>query len=456
MNVTRRKVLVSAGAGAVGLLALRTIATGAAGAPLTLEFWGGAVDDFRQDQLKVWAAEHPTRKVSFHAAAAVGTGVPAQRKMAAAVAAHKAPHVADVDRFQIATYVNWGMFRALDDHIRRDKYDLSLFASPVLEEAMGFDGKSYGLPSSVDNRLLYWNKDLFTKAGLDPDQPPTTWGQLRTMALQLTGRGGRGALERIGFHPAEGQATLHPFAWQNGGAFQSPDGKSATLPQASNQDALQWLVDLTRDLGGWGAVAGFRDTWKGGAQHPFLAGQLAMQYQVDGWAGDVVARYRPGLGFGVAPLPVRQAGDAPLTWSGGYSYVMSRESKNADAGWDLIKWLLSEPGWTAACEQASVKAQAQAGVFLPGMTGQPGLDRRLAARYQTGRPDLDAVPRQASALMEHSRFRELSIAAAELWDGTMRAQMAALSGTKSVRQTLEENNAIVQRALDQSWIFVPR
>jgi multiple sugar transport system substrate-binding protein len=394
--------------------------------------------------------------VNFHTAAAVGTGVEAQRKMAAAVAANKAPHVADVDRFQIATYVNWRMFRPLDDVLKRDRVDLAAFAAPVLEEAVGLDGKTYGLPSSVDNRLLYWNKDRFAQAGLDPERPPATWDQLRAYALQLTRRGPRGGPEQLGFHPAAGQATLHPFAWQNGGAFQSPDGKAATLPLAPNQDALQWLADLTRDLGGWGALAGFRDTSKAGAQHPFLTGELAMQYQVDGWAGDVVARHRPDFRFGVAPPPVRRDGDPPLTWSGGYSYVIGREATSADAAWDLIKWLVSEAGWTAAWDGAVARANAQAGLFVPGMTGQPALDRRLAARYQTGQPALDAVPQQAAALMEHSRFRELSVAAADLWDGATRAHTEALSGAKGVRQALEDNNALVQRALDQAWVFVPR
>jgi ABC-type glycerol-3-phosphate transport system substrate-binding protein len=425
-------------------------------APLTLEVWGGVAEELRQDQLKAWTAQHPNRKVNFHDAAAVGTGLEAQRKMAAAVAAHKAPHVVDVDRFQIATYVNWRMFRPLDEYLKRDKYDLAAFAASALEEAKGLDGKTYGLPSSVDNRLLYWNKDLFAQAGLDPEQPPATWEQLRAVALRLTRRGPRGGLEQLGFHPAEGQSTLHTFAWQSGGAFQSQDGRAATLPLAPNQDALQWMADLTQEAGGWASVASFRDTWRDGAQHPFLLGQLAMQYHLDSWAGDVVARHRPELRFGVAPLPVRQTGDAPLTWTGGYSYAMSREAKNSDVAWDLVKWLVSETGWTTAFEAAVARANMQAGGFVPGMTGQPALDRRLAERYQTGRPALDAVPQLASAIMGHSRIRELSIAAADLWDGTIRAQVAALSGTRSARQALEENNALVQRALDQAWTFAPR
>jgi ABC-type glycerol-3-phosphate transport system substrate-binding protein len=321
---------------------------------------------------------------------------------------------------------------------------------------MGFDGRHYGLPSSVDNRLLYWNKEQFAQAGLDPERAPATWEELRAFAVRLTRRGGRTGLERLGFHVGAGQASLHTFAWQNGGGFQSLDGKTATLPQAPNQDALQWLSDLMADQGGWPAAAAFRDSWSYQEQHPFLTGQLAMQYQLDSWTGEVLAKYRPGTPFGVAPLPARKAGDAPLTWSGGYSYMMGRDVKHADAAWELVKWLVSEAGWTAAYDGEQTRARAVGGVFVPGMTGQPELDRQLHARYQTGVPALDRVPQVAAEQMPHSRLRELSVAAADLWDAVMRAQTEAVSQAKGPRQALDDGNAFVQRALDQAWIFVPR
>ena len=274
--------------------------------------------------------------------------------------------------------------------------------------------------------------------------------------MRLTRHGGRSGLERLGFHSQEGQSSLHTFSWQSGGGFQSPDGRVATLPLAANQDALQWLVDLMRDQGGWRQAAAFRDGWRQGAQHPFLTGQLAMHYQLDRWAGEVIAGQRPDLRFGVAPLPVKQAGDAPLTWSGGYSYVMARDVRQPEAAWELIKWLVSEEGWTVAYEGEKGRAGVSGGVYLPGMTGQPALDRQLLDRYKTERPALDRVPELAAELMQHTRFRELSVAAADLWDGVMRAQAEPVSQAKSVRQALEDNNALVQRALDQAWIFAPR
>ena len=454
MKFTRRGVVLTGALGA--LAAAGAVAAGGAArsrGQVTLEVWGGPNGDQRQDQIKAWTGTHPNVKVSFRASPAVGTGSVAQSKFAAAVAGGKAPQVADIDRFQVATYVNWHLLRPLDEHIRRDRYDLGRFAPAVLEEAMGFDRQLYGLPSNVDVRLLYWNKEHFAQAGLDPEQPPATWEQLREVAVRLTRGSARAGLERLGFHPGEGQASLHTFAWQSGGGFQSTDGKTATLPQAPNQEALQWLVELARDQGGWPAATAFRNTWKSGSQHPFLSGQLAMQYQLDGWPGEVVARHRPDLAFGVAPLPVRQDGDPPLTWSGGYSYVMARQAQHPELSWDLIKWLVSEAGWTAGCDGALARARAGGGVYLPGMTGQPALDRHLSARYATDRPALDRVAEAAAEAMTHTRFRELSVAAADLWDGVARAQAEALSQAKPVKRALEENNALVQRALDQAWVL---
>lgn len=450
-----RRTLILGGAVVAGGLGVRTLLAGS-GPGLgssTIEFWGGPNGDLRQAQVKAWTAKHPV-KVSFKAVGATAAGVAAMRTFAAAVAAGKAPDVVDFDRFQVASYVNWHMFRPLDDFFARDKLGRARFAAPALQESVALDGKSYGLPSSLDVRLLYWNKDLFAQAGLDPERPPATWSDLRAAAGKLAARSGA-AVTRLGFDSLAGQASLHPFAWQNGGGFQAPDARTATLPLPPNRDALQWLVDLAREQGDWPAVKAFRDKWSGsGAQHPFLAGQLAMEYELDGFAGETIARYRADAPFGVAPLPVRQGGDAPLTWCGGYSYVMSRTARQPDAGWELIKWLASEEAVGIAHESGLARASAAGGRYVPGMAGQPALDQQLAQKYQTGVPALDQVPQIALAQLEHARFREPSIAAAELWDGVLKAQAEAISLTKSPQQALEDNNAIVQRALEQAWVFV--
>ena len=130
--------------------------------------------------------------------------------------------------------------------MKRDKFDTNRFAPLIVPEAKGLDGKWYAMIRSTDNRLLYWNKEAFQEVGLDPEKPPATWDELKQFAIRLTKRGGPTGLERVGFLTEFGQAHYHLFAWQNGGGFQTPDGKKATLPQGQNQEALQWMADLSR------------------------------------------------------------------------------------------------------------------------------------------------------------------------------------------------------------------
>jgi multiple sugar transport system substrate-binding protein len=429
--------------------------------PATLEFWGGPNGAQRQDQVGAWNGAHPEAQVRFSAVPAVGQGTEALRALAAAVAAGKAPQVLDFDRFQVASFANWGVFRALDDLLKRDRVDLARFAPVALEEAYGLDGRLYGLPSSVDDRLLYWNKDRFAEAGLDPERPPSTWDELATAALQTTRRDGAGALDRLGLDVGQDQATLHLFAWQNGGAFQSPDGKRATLPLPANAGALLWMADLLRAQGGAEATRRLRQRWPAadGPQHPFLSGELAMQYQLPDWAGSVLARYRPETPFGVAPPPrrgQRGQGDEVLTWSGGYSYVVGRDAPHPAPAWAFVLWLTGEAGWRVAFDGERERARAAGGVFVPGMTGQPALDARFLEQYRPGLPALDAVLELARALLPRARVRERSIAAAELWDGVLGAQAEVLAEQAPPPEALERRNGTVQRALDQAWVFAPR
>jgi ABC-type glycerol-3-phosphate transport system substrate-binding protein len=345
----------------------------------------------------------------------------------------------------------------LDDFIKRDKYDMNRFAPLVVPEAKGLDGKWYAMIRSADDRLLYWNKELFQEVGLDPEKPPTTWDELKQFALRLNRRGaGAGGFDRIGFHTEFGQSHYHIFAWQNGGGFQTPDGKKATLPDGKNQEALQWMTDLMKDLGGWGPLEDFRKSWGTNAQDAFLVNQVAMLYQTNGSTPGNIARFRPDLKFGVAAPPVRKAGDKPLTWSGGHAYCISTGAKDADVGWELAKWLISEEGTTVLYDGNLGRARATGGAYVPPMSGQPELDKKMFERYKTGNAEVDKVPDFAVSLMQYSRVREPSVASQALWDGVKASQTEAISQAKSPKQALDDNQILVQRALDEALANAPK
>lgn len=466
--VSRRVVLAGGGGTALAaLLACGPAAPGAgkgdqAGVPLekrkptSFEIWSTPDNLQRQSQIEAWNAKYAQIKVVLGQERTTGQGVDALAKLTAAIAAGTAPPVVDFDRFQVASYAHRKVFRPLDDFVKRDKYDLKKFVPAVLEEAMGFDKKLYGLPRSTDDRLVYWNKDHFQDIGQNPERGPTTWDELKQFAIRLTRRGGPAGLERLGLHTRVGQIHFHIFGWQNGGVFQSADGKKATLADAKNIDALDWMTTTTRDIAGWQLMETFRRTWPTGTgQDPFLQNNLSMIYQTNNFIG-TIARFRPDMNYGFAAPPVRRPGDKPLTWSGGFSYVMTREAKDADLGWEFIKWLVSEEGWMAGWEGDAARAKSTGGVYVPGMTGQPDLDKKGYARFRTGIASIDKLPTFAVDLMQHTRFRELSLASAELWDGIKRSELEAISQEKAHRQALEDNNIMVQKALDEAWGAAPK
>ncbi|MFF2960168.1 extracellular solute-binding protein [Streptomyces sp. NPDC057963] len=60
------------------------------------------------------------------------------------------------------------------------------FNQVVLGAAKGLDGKIYGIPTEEYALGLVYNRDLFEKAGLDPDKPPTTWPEVRAAAKAIS------------------------------------------------------------------------------------------------------------------------------------------------------------------------------------------------------------------------------------------------------------------------------
>ena len=90
---------------------------------------------------------------------------------------------------------------------------------PQLMDAMIYDGRTYGLPYVTDTRILYYDKDAFAEAGLDPEAPPQTWAELVEYARKLDVKNDDGSYDRLGFYPG----TLEWNAW----AF-SADGKDYT------------------------------------------------------------------------------------------------------------------------------------------------------------------------------------------------------------------------------------
>ena len=202
-----------------------------------------------------------------------------------------------------------------------------------------YDDKLYAVPYDTDVRLLYYNRELFREAGLDPDRPPKTWSELREFSQLLTKRRPDGRLEQIGAVPSWGNTELYLYCWQKGGEFLSEDGTRVTLDDPRNVEALTWIRDYVRDYGieqlltlqtGFGAES----------QNPLITGRVAMMVYDVGTL-TMLERYGADLDWAAAPPPYADDG-VPATWSGGFSLVMPKGGRHPEGAWQFARFILQD------------------------------------------------------------------------------------------------------------------
>ncbi|MDJ0336083.1 ABC transporter substrate-binding protein [Salinibacterium sp. G-O1] len=164
-----------------------------------------------------------------------------------------------------------------------------------------YQNNLYGLPWSVNNLALFYNKDLFSAAGI---QPPTTWDELKSAAATLS----KGNVKGIAFSAAaDGGATWQflPWFWSNGAELDKLNS-----PQAV--EALQLWIDLVQSGGASQSVTTYGD---GDIASDFAAGNVAMA-ETGPWnipTFDAAA----GLNWGTTTIPTPKVGDAPVVPLGG-------------------------------------------------------------------------------------------------------------------------------------------
>ncbi|WP_424952639.1 ABC transporter substrate-binding protein [Deinococcus sp.] len=298
---------------------------------VTIDFWVRSSDaGFTEPLVKAFNASHSTQvKLNL---------VPAEQfvpKFAAAVSGGAAPDVVATDLIYMPAFAAAGQLTDITAQARALPFYKQL--SPSHLRLATYGGKLYGVPFSAEGSILLYNKDLFTKAGLDPNKPPTTWQGIRDASKKITALGGGVK----GFYFAGACAgcnafTLLPLIWAAGGDVLSADGKTATL----NTPAVKQALTLYRDLWKDGQIP---QTAKADSGNDFLnaftTGKIGMAGSGAFAIGTLKTKY-PNVNFGVAYLPGETG-----KWSsfaGGDSMAIPKGSKNPKEAFEFIGWCLSD------------------------------------------------------------------------------------------------------------------
>ncbi len=176
----------------------------------------------------------------------------------------------------IAGFAEKEIIAAIDDYIYGIE-DFADFGSTL--DAGVYRGKSYFIPVFGSGRLIAYRTDFFQNAGLNPEEPPITWEQLRNYAISLTKKGNNGRVSTFGLNlPVEGvdlQQSWTAFLIQNGGGL-FDENLNPIFNSSEGLEALNYYIQLVQKdkvspdytLQGMGNV------------HPLAAGTVAMSYIV--------------------------------------------------------------------------------------------------------------------------------------------------------------------------------
>lgn len=167
--------------------------------------------------------------------------------------------------------------------------------------------KLYGMPMQYNLQYLYYNKDLFAAAGLDPDAPPTTFNELEECAKALTvsskGQYGIGLPKDYGYYVQ--------FLWGNGGDVVDTATNENLLYSVENVETLEWLQKLVDEgVSPSGIGAAEADTM-------FQSGQLAL-CMAGPW--NINALNSLGMNYGITAIPA--GSDGAYAAEGGCSFML--------------------------------------------------------------------------------------------------------------------------------------
>jgi multiple sugar transport system permease protein len=429
------------------------------------------------------------------------------------VAGGMAPDVIWFDRYAVAEWAARGAFEPLDGFIERDLAEGRTDAvrperwyKCCWDEAR-WAGKIYGIPASVDDRALIYNRDLLVRAGLVDEagraKPPADWDELKSYAVRLsewadkeknvisgaemlrraglTDAGGAprmprdwGEVQRLkaearkhtlrvaGFAPNYGNSWLYIYGWMAGAEFMSADGLTCRLNSPEVVRALAYMREVYDCLGGYDRVMEFQAGFQGGELDPFIQGKVVMK--IDGsWQMASLAAYGRDVDFGVAgpPLPKDELarGRKTVSWNGGWAYAIPSviPDENKSAAWKFIRFLASDRAFWIWRENERAIQEATGRLYIPGQAPVKDLNDAIFEKYVYSNELLPEKYREGcrvfNALLPYARYRPVTPVGQRLWKAHVDGMEAGLHDDSRVDEGPE---AIAKAALDAQTALVQR
>ena len=147
----------------------------------------------------------------------------------------------------VGAYNDRGLVESLDDWIASTGIALDDIYPAPQAQCTGPEGMQLCLPWGNDVDALFWNKDLFQAAGLDPERPPQTMEEMVEYAERLTVRDGEGKLRQVGFIPDFARTHTELYVRMFGGTLLGDGREELQVDSQPVLDALAWQRQFVAD-----------------------------------------------------------------------------------------------------------------------------------------------------------------------------------------------------------------
>lgn len=335
-----------------------------------------------------------------------------------AFATQSNPDIIAIDNPDHAAFASRGAFLDLTPYVEQsDQIDMdNYFDGP--RSSLTWDDGVFGIPRASNTIALYYNKDMFRAAGLDPDNPPATWDELYEAAKALTDPDND--VYGIAFSAKaseEGTFQFLPWAQMAGGSFDNinADGVSEALDlwKAFFDEGLTSPDTLTR--GQWDSTG----TFNGGnaamaISGPWELGRMASDAQFD---------------WGVTLLPVPEQGAPRASALGDFNLAVFANTENPDAAFSFLEY-----------------ADSQAERVWPEFTRMPS--RKDIELAPTGNEKIDAAAPVFVEQLQYARNRGPHPEWPRISKAIQDAFQSALTGQKGAQEALDDAQGQIDRILN--------
>jgi multiple sugar transport system substrate-binding protein len=313
-----------------------------------------------------------------------------RKRLGADFAAKTPPDIMLINYRRYAEFAAKGALEPLGPYLDHSTQIKQTDFYPAAIDPFIWKGVVSCIPQNLSSLVVYYNKDLFTQAGIATPQPGWTWDDFVRTAQALTrDTDGDGRTDQFGIGTEVSLLRLAPFIWQNNGALvdDAATPTRLTLNTPAAREAFQWFVDLqVKQHVAPDAAAEESES----SERRFLNGRLGML--LNSRRGTPTYREIQSFDWDVALLP---QGRTPAGVLHSDAYCMASATTNKPAAWAFIEYANSVEGQTIIAKSGrtvpSLRSVAESAAFL-----DPN------AKPQTSRVFLDGIAAiRTVPIMEH-------------------------------------------------------